>query len=478
VTARIDQVVKASRPLRVSGLPAPGAQNSKAHTPEEAEKRRRRHDERVARWQAITEAGGSKAWIEDQLRKKGLTFEGVDPSQLSDREKAQYKAKRKQEAEERRLLKRQAWEAYHATHIVHLGPGVHWEDDPDRDRFDLENREQRARDNGLPDLKGAEELAKALGLPVARLRWLAYHREVERSTHYAYFTIPKRDGTPRPISAPKPDLKAAQRWVLREVAEKLPVHSAAHGFLPARSILTNARLHAGADTIVKLDIEGFFPTITWRRVKGLLRKAGLTESVATVVSLLCTEPPRQEVSFRGQTLHVATGPRVLPQGAPTSPALTNAICLRLDRRLSGLARTLGFRYTRYADDLTFSWHRPAEAREGDHPRAPVGALLRGARAILTSEGFTLNGNKTRVLKAGDRQKVTGLVVNRADGVPPARVPREVLRRLRAALHNREQGRPGKAGETLEQLRGLAAFVHMTDPVRGRALLDRIAKLSG
>lgn len=482
MTARIDTNVKADRPL--AGSVADILQRPAAPTPAQAarlaaeqERRRREREEHVARWAAISEAGGRGAWVAAQLRQKGLSTEGLTPGG-SDREKSQYKAKKKAEAEERRALRRLAWQAYRATHIVHLGAGVHWEDDPDRDRFDIEGREKRAADNGLPDLKGPQELAAGLGLSVSRLRHLTFHREVDGGTHYRAFTIPKRDGTPRLIWAPKKDLKAAQRWVLRQVAEKLPVHSAAHGFLPDRSIVTNASVHAGAEVLVKLDIEGFFPTVTWRRVKGLLRKAGLSEQVATLISLLCTESPRELVHFRGQQMYVATGPRVLPQGAPTSPALTNALCMRLDRRLSGLARTLGLRYTRYADDLTFSFRPPEGGAAGASYHAPVGALLRGARDIVTAEGFKLKDDKTRVLRKGDRQKVTGLVINGEKGAAAARVPREVLRRLRAALHKREKGLPGKEGETLDQLQGMAAFVYMTDPEKGKVLLQRVAALRG
>ncbi len=469
MTARIDSIVKAIKPVTQTVLGAEPARDK------DREARRRQQEERTARWKDISEAGGIDPWIAAQLKEKGLFGGGADPATLSDKEKGNYKTQKKAEAQERRKLRRLAWEAYHATHIVHLGAGVHWEDDPDVDKLDIEHRAERARDNGLPDLKGADEVAAALGLSISRLRWLTYHREVDSGSHYRAFTIPKRDGSPRLIWAPKGEIKAAQRWTLRHVAEKLPVHSAAHGFLANRSIATNAAVHAGADTVVKLDIKGFFPTVTFPRVKGLLRKAGLTESAATLLGLLCTEAPRERVTFRGKTLHVATGPRCLPQGAPTSPAITNALCMRLDRRLSGLSRTFGFRYTRYADDLTFSYHPPADA--GPYPKAPVGALLRGVKQIVEAEGFTVHPEKTRVVRAGERQRVTGLVVNQAPaGVPTARVPRDVLRRLRAALHNREKGKPGKEGETLAQLKGMAAFVHMTDPKRGRELLDRVAAL--
>ncbi|WP_437877693.1 reverse transcriptase family protein [Sorangium sp. So ce513] len=490
MTAKIDATVQARAPVvlplatspaggAAPGGAAPGAGGA-AVRGGGAEERRLAHEARVARWKAITEAGGIDAWVLAELTARGVLATG-DPKAMSDRERAQWKERKKVEAKERRALRRLAWEAYLATHINHLGAGVHWRDRTGPDRLDIPGQSERARSHGLPELPGAAELAGALGLSIPRLRWLAYHREVDTSTHYRRWLIPKRDGSARVISSPKRELKRAQRWALRNLFEKLPVHAAAHGFLASRSIVTNAAAHAGADTIVKVDIKDFFPTITWRRVRGLLRKAGVAEGPATLVALLATEAPRELVQFRGQTLHVATGPRVLPQGAPTSPAITNAICLRLDRRVSGLARKLGFRYTRYADDLTLSWRAPdapdtAALAGAARPRAPVGALLRGLREILSSEGFRLHPSKTVVMRKGSRQKVTGLVVNGAgEGVPAARVPRERVRALRAAIRNRELGRPGK-GETLAQLKGLAAFVHMTDPVRGRAFLRRIEAL--
>ena len=137
----------------------------------------------------------------------------------------------------------------------------------------------------------------------------------------------------------------------------------------------------------------------------------------------------------------------LPQGAPTSPAITNAICLRMDRRMSGLARKLGFIYTRYADDLAFSWRR-----NGTSTKAPIASLLKRSEEILKSEGFTPHPTKTKILRKGNCQRVTGLVVNHAPGKPKARVPRDVLRRLRAAIHNREKGKPGKEGsQALQEL---------------------------
>ncbi|MEZ4241963.1 MAG: reverse transcriptase family protein [Myxococcota bacterium] len=425
----------------------------------------------AARWRAIVEAGGAEAWIAAEMRAQGLTVDD-DPSSLTDATKAAYKERKKAEAAGRRALRRAAWAAYRATHVVHVGAGVFFRDEIPISREAEAARQVRASRNDLAALDSVDALATGLGLTAPELRALCYHREVESSSHYRRWEIPKRDGTARVISAPKERLKEAQRWLVRNVFEKLPVHQAAHGFLPERSIVSNAALHAGADVVVKVDLLDFFPSVTFARVKGLLRSAGLPEPVAILTALLCTEPPREMVKFRNRTLWVATGPRALPQGAPTSPSITNALCRKLDRRLSGLGRTFGFTYTRYADDLTFSWRRPA-----DDPRAsaPIGMLLRGIRQVVEGEGFRIHQKKTAVMRPGGTQRVTGLVVNEAEGAPPVRIPRDLLRRLRAALHNRERGREGQ--ETLEQLAGMAAFVYMVDPAKGRALQERIAALS-
>jgi hypothetical protein len=205
--------------------------------------------------------------------------------------------------------------------------------------------------------------------------------------------------------------------------------------------------------------------VTLSRVRGIFRKAGYREQVATLLALVCTEAPREVVELDGQTYYVALGPRCLPQGAPTSPALTNTLCLRLDRRISGLANRLGWRYTRYADDLTFSL-------PGDHKGKPhLGALLGLVRRIVEAEGFRLHPDKTRVHRRGGRQQVTGLVIN--GGAAP-RVPRKVRRLLRAATHNLRKGKPLKEGETVARLAGLAAYVYMTDQKLGAKFLAGLA----
>jgi retron-type reverse transcriptase len=415
-------------------------------------------------WRLIVQAGGVKAYIEAQLKERGFLVVRRDVDSMSDREKDGYKKSLKQEAEERRKLRRETWGAYRANHVVHLGEGVFWTDEPREDRWDTPNSEERAAENELPALDKPEQLAEALGVTIPQLKGMAYHRDAATSLHYVRFTIPKRDGSERPIWAPKKRLKAAQRWILHNIVERLPVHGSAQGFLVGRSILTNAAVHVNSKILLKMDIKEFFPTVTWRRVKGVFRRAGYRDGISTLLALLCTEAPREIVQLEGKTYYVSLGPRCLPQGAPTSPAITNALCLRLDRRLEGLAKKFGWRYTRYADDMTFSL--PAE-HEGK-PR--LGTMMGCVRRIVAAEGFEVNDEKTRVHRTGGRQSVTGLVVN-GDGEP--RVSRTLRRQLRSALHKLKTGKPLKEGESVARLCGYAAFVYMTNPELGKTMLDSL-----
>ena len=155
-------------------------------------------------------------------------------------------------------------------------------------------------------------------------------------------------------------------------------------------------------------------------MSGYLQRLGYSPAVATILALLCTECPRREVDYAGQRYFVATGPRGLPQGACTSPALSNQVARRLDKRLVGLAAKLGATYTRYADDLTFS----GDAELADR----VGYLMARVRHLAVAEGFTINEKKSRVLRRNAAQVVTGLVVNQRRACP------EGARRLRAILH--------------------------------------------
>src|SRR5262249_54566601 len=320
----------------------------------------------------------------------------------------------------------------------------------------------------LPVLHPAADLAKALGVPGPQLRWLAFHTDVATRIHYVHFTVPKRSGGVRRLSAPHRKLAAAQGWVLREVLDKLPVEPPAHGFVSGRSIVTNAAPRAAKAVLVTLDLEGFFPSITWVRVRSVFQRLGYSGQVATILALLCTECPREPVSYAGQIYWVATGPRGLPQGACTSPALSNQVARRLDKRLGGLAKKLNLTYTRYADDLSFSGDAAFNEK--------VGYLMARVRHIAEEDGFVVNERKSRVLRPNAAQTVTGLVVNAKPSVR-----REELRRLRAILHRAKkegldaQNREGRP-HFREWLRGKIAFVKMVRPDVGAKLLAQLDAL--
>ena len=419
-------------------------------------------------WRGIENAGSNDAYISSQLQELGYVVQRRETDGMSKRELAEYKKSLKAEAAEKRRLKAEAWQAYRSKHIVNLGDGIYWNDFDAYDRWDLDEPEKRANENELPKIDSPTQLAAHLELTMPQLRWLAFHRDAATHVHYQRFTIAKRDGSQRPIWAPMPILKRTQRWILHHVVEKLLVHGAAHGFLAGRSIATNAAAHADSKIILKMDLRNFFPTITFRRVKGLFRKAGYREQVATLLALICTESPREPVKRNGKTYLVSLGPRCLPQGAPTSPGITNAICLKLDGRLTGLAKKFGWRYTRYADDLTFSL---AEESEG---RTHLAALKGCVSKTVSNEGFVVHPDKTRIIRHGSRQRVTGLIVN---GTGAPRTPRQTRRNLRAAIHNLKNGGQLRENETIDTLLGMAAFIGMTNKPLGQKFVAEISELN-
>ncbi|HEY5957095.1 MAG TPA: reverse transcriptase family protein [Polyangiaceae bacterium] len=377
---------------------------------------------------------------------------------------------RRIETKQRRLgeraAKRAAFEQRQQTELTYLGPKVSAGLGPLPDRR-LAN-ESALVQHGLPTLSDPLALAHALGLSLAQLRFLAYDREVSTVTQYRRFKIPKRCGGERSISAPRKRLKAAQRWLLDSLLEKLPLSEHAHGFRKARSIVSNARPHVGAEVVVNVDLRDFFPTITYRRVKGLFRKLGYSEELATLLALLCTEPDTVETELDGVTYYVAQGTRHLPQGAPTSPAITNLLCRRLDRRLAGFAQKHGLVYTRYADDLTLSSPRGTPA--------PVGAILAVLEKVANEEGFSLHPDKVNVKRRGRRQEVTGIVVNDQLGVD-----RRTIKRFRAFLFQLEKDGPqgkhwGNSTDPIAAAIGFANYLHMVMPERAKGLKQRALAL--
>ncbi|HTU62856.1 MAG TPA: reverse transcriptase family protein, partial [Polyangiales bacterium] len=370
-------------------------------------------------------------------------------------ERAALKAKKRQEAAEKREARQRAIEARKATDIIFAGRDV------SHKLGDRRANIEALRAANLPVLSAPADLAQALEITVPALRWLTFHHDSPERTHYVYFEIPKRSGGKRLLASPKRQLRRAQSWVLKEILCKLDVTAQAHGFVTARSTVSNAAPHVGKHVVVNQDLSDFFPSIGFVRVRGLFESVGYSPAVATLLALICTEAPRSLVELNGKKYWVAVRERALPQGACTSPAISNLVARKLDRRLSGASRKLGFDYTRYANDLTFSAHWGAN----------VGLLLARVRHIVQSEGFAINDNKGRVQRRSRRQEVTGVVVNDKLGAQ-----RDEIRKLRAILHNARK--TGLAAQNREQrphfeawLRGKIGYVMMIDPAKGQALAE-------
>jgi retron-type reverse transcriptase len=198
---------------------------------------------------------------------------------------------------------------------------------------------------------------------------------------YTTFKLPKKSGNFREINAPSKKMKHLQRWILDNILYKLNSGEHAHGFIPGKSISTNANVHVNQDLVLGIDIKDFFPSINFGSVYYVFKSAGYSKKVAWAFADLCTYHWK------------------LPQGAPTSPMLANLVTLKLDKAIYKYCKRRNFNYSRYADDITISgsYNLPM------HKKIIIG--------LIQKNGFTVNEEKTRMFSKGSRQKVTGLVVN-------------------------------------------------------------------
>jgi RNA-directed DNA polymerase len=379
-----------------------------------------------------------------------------------------------------REAKAKAWREQRRHDLPYLGEGV------SGGLSDKAADVAKLQAQGLPVLKDAMEVAAFFDISVGELRFLSFHRRVSKTTHYQRFAVPKKTGGERLISAPMPRLKELQRRLLDDVLGKVPLHDAAHGFRKDRTIVTAAKPHLAAPVVINLDLKDFFPSVTYQRTKGLFRSLGYGEQVATIFSLLCTEPACTEVELDGERWFVHRSERLLPQGSPASPAITNLICRRLDAQLTAAAEHFGFMYTRYADDLTFSF-RPSDEHGHDVSGESVRKLLGRTRFLVEKAGFVVHPEKTRVMRKGRRREVVGIVVNERQ----PRVEKKKLKQYRAAVHRLKTKGPeglhfGRAShdggdDVVAALDGYASFVMMVDTERGvqmKALLEQACAASG
>ena len=264
-------------------------------------------------------------------------------------------------------------------------------------------------------LETARDVADLLEIPYSYLNRIVYWGR--RRHPYRTFTIKKRSGGLRKISAPPTSLRILQsklNTTFQLVYRRKP---SAHGFITGRSILSNAQRHIGKRFILNLDLENFFPTIHFGRVRGVFmsKPYSIPAPAATVLAQMCCHDG------------------VLPQGAPTSPIVSNMVCAKLDGDLQGLAKKYRCTYTRYADDITFSTTVPKFPRDLAVPFTALSGdgLIVGKELADTIESndFRINAKKQRLQIATGHQEVTGLTVNKFPNVS-----RQLVRQIRAMLH--------------------------------------------
>lgn len=258
---------------------------------------------------------------------------------------------------------------------------------------------------------------------------------------YNSFTIKKKSGKDRIIHAPVKGLKEFQKAlniILQCIYEP---HTAVTGFLTGKSIVDNAKKHVGQKFVYNIDLKDFFPSIDRSRVWGrlLIEPYNLGSSperrnIANYIATLCCTPMEVERLTEGEWTNITTS--VLPQGAPSSPILTNIICEKLDRRLAGVAKRFSLNYTRYADDITFSSNHNTYL----HSDSTVeNIFVSGSsfdieiRKIITEQNFHIKESKVRLQKIGYRQEVTGLIVN-----DKINVSRRYIKQIRQWIYMWEQ----------------------------------------
>ena len=279
---------------------------------------------------------------------------------------------------------------------------------------------RKLMEQGLPVIFDIGHLAHYMKLSLERLI------EISNKKEYFYYLSSKRNGGKRRIIVPNDELKNVQRWINKQILQSIVPLACVTGFAKGRSIVNNAGIHENRKYILNFDIKDFFESITEDRVERLFLKMEYKRELASLLTKLCT------TKVNGDYIRWKCGERVysyfeqltqkdrafLVQGAPTSPAIANLICYRMDRKLMKYAERHGINYSRYADDITFS--------SDDIASLPK---VRFIKKLLAEEHFVLNEEKTKLLKQGMRQEVTGLLINER-----VRVPRQYKKDIYRHLH--------------------------------------------
>ncbi len=270
--------------------------------------------------------------------------------------------------------------------------------------------------------KNTKQLLKALELET--------HAFEIVNIHYRKHEIPKKTGGKRILNIPSRSLKKLQKVILLKLLYKEKVHPCSYAYRKGKSIVDNAKVHCNSSVIIKMDIRDFFPSVKSEKVNRLFLKLGWNEEASNKLTELCTWE------------------NGLPQGAPTSPAISNIILYQLDKKLFSIAQNFQARYSRYADDLTFSLNE-------DKPEV-IRSIIKLTQLAVEKEGFRINFKKGKinVIRKYQSQRVCGITVNNSKPT----LSRKERRKIRAIKHHLENDRPATISK--EQLSGWENYQKM------------------
>lgn len=296
---------------------------------------------------------------------------------------------------------------------------------------------------GLPQINNIEDLSLHMNLSIQRL----YHLSFKKDLFYKEVRIIKKSGEDRILSCPSSELKSVQSWILRNILDRLPSSPYATGFIKGKGILNNARRHEGNSYFYCMDVKDFFSTISGKYVYNLFKALGYNKEVASLLKNYCTYKDS------------------LPQGGVTSPALSNLINIRLDKRIAGFTSKRNITYTRYADDIIIS----------SRAENKLLSVRKKIEEIIVDEGYEINIKKNRLLRPGTRRSITGLIINDQNEV---RIDKDTKNLLRAKMHRLEHGRLDK--EVKEELRahinGWLVFIYSVDKKSYSQLMNYLGKM--
>ena len=282
---------------------------------------------------------------------------------------------------------------------------------------------------GLPVIQTLDDFSSVSHIS----KYTIYHLSKNSDYYYKEYKIKKKSGKLRTICQPSRKLKGLQSWILVNILDKIKVSNSCKGFEKKTSTLDNAKPHAGANTVLTLDLQDFFPTITSKQIFSIFNTLGYNDLIATIFTNICT--------YKGY----------LPQGSPCSPKLANLSAWKLDLRIQGYVGKRGINYTRYADDLSFS---------GLHP-AKVVNIIPMIKNIIHDEKFIVNDSKTRISSSGRAKIVTGLVISDEK----IGIGKKKYNNVRAKIHHLSHYQENGNLKLLHEVQGWLSYLNSVDPER-------------